>query len=372
MVPIGYLWTVVVAAIPMLLALRPLARSGRLGRLSWIVTCVLNEWPLVAVYWVLAATALAFAQGSIGSPGSWVAVAIGAVTPVVAAVLVRRSLRARPVIAAALQMPPAAAHRARILWAPLPLSHRGVQRVSNIAYGDAGRLNTLDVYRRNGGAADGGPVLIHLHGGGYSSGRKSREARPLLLHFARRGWVCISANYRLRPAATFPDFLIDAKRVIAWARAHAGEYGADPERVLIAGSSAGAHLAATAALTANDPAFQPGFEDADTSVAACVGMYGYYGPVTSRSAGLRSSPSDYVHAEAPPFLIAHGTQDTLVPPARAHAFAERLREVSRNPVVWIELPGAQHSFDLLDSLRYRSLIDGIEVFASRVLDPGRA
>ncbi len=370
--PIGYLWTVVVAAIPMLLALKPLAGSGRLGRFSWIVTCVINEWPLIAVYWVLASTALAFAQGDVGTPGAWIAVGIGAVTPLVAVVLVRRSLRSQAAVAAALEMPPIATRWSRVLYAPLPLSHRGVQRISNLSYGDAGKLNTLDVYHGEGRAAGGGPILIHLHGGAFTSGRKSKEARPLLLHFARRGWVSISANYRLRPAAAFPDFLVDVKRVIAWARAHAGEYGGDPQRVVIAGSSAGAHLAATAALTPNDAAFQPGFEDADTSVAACVGMYGYYGPVTSRSSGLRSSPSDYVHPGAPPFLIAHGTQDTLVPPTRAHALAEQLREVSRQPVLWIELPGAQHTFDLLDSLRYRSLIDGIEVFAARVLDPGRA
>jgi acetyl esterase/lipase len=354
--PVGYLVSVLIPAIPMLLALRPAARSGWLGRLSWILTCVLNEWPLVAVYWVLADTGLAAAQGDIGPAGSWVAVAIALVTPCIAVVLVRRALR----------MPAAAVHWPRVLWAPLPLVHRDVERTANIAYGDAGRLNTLDVYRRRAGVADGAPILIHLHGGGYTSGRKSREARPLLLRFARRGWLCVSANYQLRPAATFPDFLVDAKRVIAWARAHAGEYGADPSLVVIGGSSAGAHLAAIAALTPNDRAFQPGFEDADTSVAACVCTYGYYGPVSTRTPGLRSSPAEYVRADAPPFLVAHGTQDTLVPPAGARAFADRLREVSREPVVWIELPGAQHSFDLLRSMRYEALVDDIEAFAARV------
>jgi acetyl esterase/lipase len=355
-VPVGYLVSVLTPVIPMLLALRPAARSGRLGRLSWILTCVLNEWPLVAVYWVLADTGLAVAQGDIGPAGSWVAVAIALVTPCIAVVLVRRALR----------MPAAARHWPRILWAPLPVVHRDVERVANIAYGDAGRLNALDVYRRRAGVAEGAPILVHLHGGGYTSGRKSREARPLLLRFARRGWLCVSANYRLQPAATFPEFLVDAKRVIAWARAHAGEYGADPSLVVIAGSSAGAHLAAIAALTPNDAPFQPGFEDADTSVAACVCTYGYYGPVSTRTPGLRSSPAEYARAEAPPFLVAHGTQDTLVPPARARAFADRLREVSGEPVTWIELPGAQHSFDLLRSLRYEALIDDIEAFASQV------
>jgi acetyl esterase/lipase len=82
--------------------------------------------------------------------------------------------------------------------------------------------------------------------------------------------------------------VIDVKKVIAWARAHADEYGADPAFVVVAGSSAGAHLAATAALTANDPTFQPGFEEADTTVAAAVGLYGYYGSVDSDKADMPS------------------------------------------------------------------------------------
>lgn len=364
--PVGYLIGVVIAAVPMLLSVRPPARSGRLGRLSWIVTCVVNEWPLIAVYWVAADTALAVGQGDIGSAGSWAGVAIALISPCAAVVLVRRSLRARPVVTAAVDAP-SMAHPGRILWAPPPFFHRDVERISDIAYGDAGRRNTLDVYRRRAGVADDAPILIHFHGGGYTGGRKSREGRPLLLRFARRGWVCIAANYRVRPAAAFPDFVIDAKRVVAWARAHAVEYGADPGRVVLAGSSAGAHLGAIAALTANDPAFQPGFEGADTSVSAYVGLYGYYGPVRTRPAGLRSSPAEYVHADAPPCLIAHGSQDTLVPPARAAALAERLGEVSRRPVVWIELPGAQHSFDLLGSARFETLIDGIEEFVERAI-----
>ena len=364
--PVGYLIGVLIAAIPMLLSVRPLARSGSPGRLSWIATCVINEWPLIAVYWVIADTALAVGQGDIGSAGSWVGVAIAALSPCAAVVLVRRSLCARPVVGAAVEAP-VKAHLGRILWAPLPFVHRDVERISDISYGGAGRRNALDVYRRRSGVADGAPILIHFHGGGYTGGRKSKDGRPLLLRFARRGWLCISANYRVRPAATFPDFVIDAKRVIAWARAHAGEYGADPGRVVIAGSSAGAHLGAIAALTPNDPAFQPGFEDADTSVSAFVGLYGYYGPVSMRTPGLRSAPAEYVHPGAPPFLIAHGSQDTLVPPARAAELAARLGEVSRAAVVSIELPGAQHSFDLLRSARFEALVDGIEAFAARAL-----
>ena len=136
--------------------------------------------------------------------------------------------------------------------------------------------------------------------------------------------------------------------------------------MFVAGSSAGAHLAATAALTANDPTFQPGFEDADTTVAAAIALYGYYGPVDQGLQPLPSSPLDYVRADAPPFLIAHGDQDTYVPATQARELANRLRDISTSPVVYAELPGAQHSFDLFHSIRFETLIDGIEAFAAWV------
>ena len=90
------------------------------------------------------------------------------------------------------------------------------------------------------------------------------------------GWVGFNIDYRLSPAATFPDHLVDVKRAIAWVREHAAEYGADPDFICLTGGSAGGHLCALAALTADDPAYQPGFEDADTSVAAAVPFYGVY------------------------------------------------------------------------------------------------
>lgn len=73
-----------------------------------------------------------------------------------------------------------------------------------------------------------------------------------------------------RDHATWPDHIVDVKRAIAWARIHAAEYGGDPNWIAIAGQSAGGHLAALAGVTANDPKYQPGFEDADTSLK--VGM----------------------------------------------------------------------------------------------------
>jgi acetyl esterase/lipase len=245
------------------------------------------------------------------------------------------------------------------LW-PFPVRPRQVERVANIAYGDAGRWNLLDLYRHRGHPA-GGPVLVYLHGGAFRSGSKRRKARPLLYRLASHGWVCVSANYRLGPAARFPDHLVDAKKVLAWVRDHGREYGADPAVVVVAGSSAGGHLAATAALTANDPAFQPGFEQADTSVAAAVCLYGYYGSLDGRAS---SSPLAYVRADAPPFLLAHGDRDTIVLVEDARRFVQELRQSSTNPVVYAELPGAQHVFDLFHSLRFEAVVDAVEAFAA--------
>lgn len=328
----------------------------------------MNESPFLVGWYLLAATALAYAQGDLASAGGMAGLAVAALTLLGLPVLVRRALAARPAVRRGLRdglggdaggsvgrsLP-----WARIVLAPVAFFPRGVARQRNIAYADAGRANRLDVYRPRSGPARG-PVLIHLHGGGFRSGRKSFEGRPLLHRLARKGWVCISANYRLRPVP-YPDQLIDAKKVIAWAREHAADYGADPGRILITGSSAGAHLAVTAALTDDEHGFQPGFEDADTSVTGAVGLYGYYGPATTRQ-GIPSSPHDYLHPGAPPVMLAHGDQDTHVGPGQARRLAAALREVSESPVVHVELPHAQHSFDLFHSIRFETLIDGIEEF----------
>ena len=95
-------------------------------------------------------------------------------------------------------------------------------------------------------------------------------------HLAELGWVCVAINYRLSPRSTWPDQIIDVKRALAWTKEHIAEYGGDPDWVAITGGSAGGHLSSLAALTPNDPQFQPGFEDADTSVRAAVPFYGLY------------------------------------------------------------------------------------------------
>ena len=133
----------------------------------------------------------------------------------------------------------------------------------------------------------------------------------------------------------------------------------------MSGSSAGAHLTAISAFTQNDAAFQPGFEDAETSLTAAICLNGYYGEYYEARA-LPSSPFDYVRSDAPPFFIAHGDLDTEVPVEQARAFAASLRRVSTSDVVYVELPGGQHAFDLFHSPRFEAVIDGIDAFAASV------
>jgi fermentation-respiration switch protein FrsA (DUF1100 family) len=103
-------------------------------------------------------------------------------------------------------------------------------------------------------------------------------------------------------------------------------------------------------------------------VAAIVGLYGYYGTTANRRS-LPSSPFDYAGRGSALLLIVHGDQDTLTSAKTARALAERARSASANPVVFVELPGAQHSFDQLSSIRFEAVIEGIEAFAASIAAP---
>jgi acetyl esterase/lipase len=368
-VPFGYLIGTGLIAIYVLFALAPpKPRHSSPVRVSFWLGYLVNELPFLAFFVLVASTALAVGQRDIATPVGWIGLGLAILATPGLVVIVRRALRTGAAVDEALidaGLPPRSRRRlpiARILFWPFVSPHPGVERLSNIRYGDAGRANLLDVYRSRSGAT-GGPTLIHVHGGAFRVGRKRREARPLFYRLARQGWVCVSANYRLRAGPLDP--LIDLKKVIAWVREHGPEYGADPNVVFVAGSSAGGHLASMAALTANDPALQPGFEDADTSVTAVVSLYGYYGPV--RSGAQPSSPMALDAHGAPPFFVAHPERDTLVIAEDARAFAEHIRKTSASPVVYAELPGAQHAFDYFYSIRFEAVIDGIEGFADWVL-----
>jgi acetyl esterase/lipase len=280
----------------------------------------------------------------------------------------------------------------RQILLPFAIGPRRVERIRDLTYARVAGLNLkLDVYRGDD-RPTGCPVLMQIHGGAWVLGSKNEQGLPLMRHLAARGWVCVSVDYRLSPHATFPDHLIDLKRAIAWIRAHIGEYGGDPQRLVVTGGSAGGHLCSLVALTANDPAYQPGFEAVDTSTVACVSFYGIY-DFTNRygiwqhdglarmlekqimKASLEERPDAYeaaspmsrIDAQAPPFMVVHGTHDTLAPVEEARRFCQLFRERARSPIVYAELPGAQHAFEIFPSLRTTFVLHGVERFLAWVL-----
>lgn len=348
---------------------------------------------------------------------SWLGLAIAGLVLVGLTWMVIQSGRAAHVADAALKEwvePVEESHAPGILrrfFVPMAFTHPDVERIVDIPYSEDSRRLKLDVYVTKNRPVNA-PTLLQVHGGAWIIGDKKEQGRPLMLHLSRQGWVCFAPNYRLSPKATFPDHLIDVKRAIAWIREHGHEYGADPGFLVLTGGSAGGHLTTLAAMTQNDPAYQPGFEDADTSVQGCIPYYGVYdlaaetGTMAARmrkrtllakrvlktrdeAAFAAASPlarlashdqrnpdrsisarSTYAHSVdhegktpgLPAFFVVHGRNDTLVPVQEARLLVKRLREQSDRPVIYLELPGTQHAFDVFPSIRSDHVVRAVGRF----------
>ena len=280
---------------------------------------------------------------------------------------------------------------------PFAFSHPDVERIHDLPYGeslpgDQGGRNLLDIVRpKDAKPGDRRPVLLQVHGGAWMIGDKREQGRPLMRELASRGWVCVAINYRLSPKATMPDHIVDVKRAIAWIREEIESYGGDPDFICITGGSAGGHLSSLAALTANDPRFQPGFESVDTTVAACVPFYGVFDFLDragDRALGnmidavgpgvFKSKPEDdpelwdsvcsimRVHAEAPPFFVIQGTHDSLVMAEEAVTFVRTLAEKSNQPVLHAELLGAQHAFEIFQTPRTEASVRAVAAFVENI------
>ena len=212
----------------------------------------------------------------------------------------------------------------RPLVVPVPLRPGAVKRIGRLPYGDHPRQR-LDVYRHRNGDLFG-PILVYFHGGGYSSGSNRNEGRVLLHRLAVQGWTCISATYRLRPDAGFTDHLDDARTVLRWARDNSEIHGGDVTRIVMAGSSAGAHMTATTALA------PPSSAEAVPRIAAAVCLYPWIGRYFGRGEdeSQPSTPLALDPSTAPPILIAHGDHDSWVPVEEARALYDHIRTGSPN------------------------------------------
>ncbi len=268
--------------------------------------------------------------------------------------------------------------------------HRRNLYRTSVRYGDH-PTQLLDVWRRKDLTAGDAPVLIFVPGGAWVHGSRILQGYALMSHMAEQGWVCLSVEYRVSPHHRWPSHINDVKAAIAWARANVDKFGGDRNFVAVAGCSAGGHLAALAGLTCNDRELQAELaEGSDTCVDAVVGIYGRYDwedrstvervrfvdflerVVVKRRIARhpevfrKASPIARVHPKAPPFLVIHGSKDTVIPVEQARSFVERLRAASHSVVSYVELPGAGHGFDMTDGARTGAMATAVGLFLTQV------
>jgi acetyl esterase/lipase len=400
-----YLASGAVSALATAYALRPARRPGYAAAMSLPLAWPASEQPVACLAVQIATTGLAVRRGvfrtRIGAAGGACAAAATAGLLFVD----RRARRTGEVLEAALDQGLGPDYRERRIrdggrassggtrsavvpiWGARP--HYGHD--SDVSYGPNGHSNLLDVWHRPDLPRTArAPVLLHVPGGGYVVANKRWQAYPLLRRVAEGGWVCVSMSYRPAAEVAWPGQIIDVKRALSWVKEHIADYGGDPGFVAITGGSAGAQLAALAALTPGDPCFQPGFEDADTAVQAAVPCYGVYDWTppqlwpAMQSYLLRykimskpyekdkesyeaASPARRVGRASPPFFVLHGGNDVFAPAAGARRFSELLRAAGVT-VAYGELPGAQHAFDVVGGPRASGCAESVARFLDFVRD----
>jgi acetyl esterase/lipase len=249
----------------------------------------------------------------------------------------------------------------------------------DLAYATASQMQRLDVYTPEAGILPH-PVVVIIHGGGWTMGDKRGEL-PLAAvpGFLALGYAVASVNYRLAPDAVFPAQLLDVKAAIRYLRAEAPALGLDPDRIAVVGESAGAHLAALLGTTAgvaefDDPSLgNPGVSSA---VQAVIDFYGpsdlttsdeqralnspcptepdpnialLLGAPPSEAPDLAAaaSPTTYLRPgqDVPPFFIAHGDADCVVPHQQSIELDAAIEAVAPGRSELTIVPGSGHYLD---------------------------
>ena len=210
----------------------------------------------------------------------------------------------------------------------------------------------LDVYKLKN-LKTAAPVLIFIHGGGWSKGKKS-DYLPYLIDYAKKGYVTVTVSYRLSVIAPFPAAVEDVNSAVEWIRMHSGEYMINPDKIALIGGSAGGHLAMMHAYS----------DASDYKVQAVVNIYGPT-DLTTEHARYRgeclkflgksydeapdlyraASPRTYISSDDPPTLIFHGTIDSLVPVSQSDSLQKWLDQAGV-PNEYHRLKGWPHTMDL--------------------------
>jgi acetyl esterase/lipase len=225
----------------------------------------------------------------------------------------------------------------------VPRSGYDVQ--SGIAYGTDPRQK-LDVYVPQGLKAPA-PVLLFFYGGSWSSGDRATYL-AFGQAFASQGIVTVIADYRLYPQVKYPGFLQDAAGALAWVHGHIAQHGGDPQRIFVAGHSAGAY---NAVMLASEPKFIEAAGGRLDWIRGVVGIAGPYDflPLTEaqyidifHGAHNRDAmPINHVDGKRPPMLLTAGDADGTVGPGNADRMAARLRQFGNRAQV-IKYPGIGH------------------------------
>jgi acetyl esterase/lipase len=264
---------------------------------------------------------------------------------------------------------------------PPPAPDMGNLRIEkDIVFGKGGTKDlTLDVYRPPTSVTSKRMAIVHLFGGGFFVGNKNagyilNDIKPL----GARGYTNISANYRLQQENLWPAQIHDTKAAIRWTRANADRLGVDPNRIVIAGYSAGGMLALLAAGTNGRKEFEGDGGNAGVSsdVNACIGVY----PLASAqiATGLfpqgqatpdniaAASPTSYISKDFAPTIFVHGTKDGTVPVQSSIDFWTKLQALGV-PTTMTLIQGADHAFDNNASDAVDVMAASIDLFLDRLI-----
>ena len=244
-----------------------------------------------------------------------------------------------------------------------PAIPENIKEFKDITYKQIDSIDLkLDIYRQKS-LTKAVPVLIFIHGGGWSKGKRS-DYLPYLIDFAQKGYVTVTVSYRLSGVAHFPAALEDVKCAVRWIRKNAFTYGIDPDRIAVIGGSAGGHLALMLAYT-NDLEFSDECPDSVGSrVNAVVDIYGpvdlatpyaqkrpestsFLGRSYNEDPAIfkEASPRFYICPDNPPTLIFHGTIDSLVPVSQSDSLHLWLDKTGV-PNEYHRLKGWPHTMDI--------------------------